>query len=289
MNYVETISHESEFIGFFNGIPLYGNASQGYYFPLFTIYPFVDSEQGSQLMVSGIRSDPYDVVKNYHVIELNGYACMYVFRGVNSVTIYSNDSRGLFSSFMNLEDGLFYADRNSQILADDFSYPFLTLEEACNYFYYNAPFVQYNSIKQKVSRSDIYSVSDSVSAYDIHYNHFLYVGILCSPICCYPNFIPIVQSLGGIPVTDQLQNLKIICQLLGIDINTTLSDCDAMKEYLKRIVTVLGGTSSIEPNENLKSICYLLGVDTAENGLSDCALSKDYVKRNGIMLGAENA
>jgi len=114
-------------------------------------------------------------------------------------------------------------------------------------------------------------------------------GFLVFGDCCYPDFSPIVQTLGGIPVTDQPQNLKIICQLLGIDINTTLSDCDAMKEYLKRIVTVLGGTFLTEPNENLKSICYLLGIDTSENDLTDCALSKDYVKRNGVMLGAENA
>jgi hypothetical protein len=107
--------------------------------------------------------------------------------------------------------------------------------------------------------------------------------------CCYPDFVPVVKTLGGIPVTDQSQNLKLICQLLGIQTDTTLTNCDAMKEYLKRIVQNFGGTSKAEPNDNLKSICYLLGVDSNENGLSDCALSKDYVKRIGIMLGAENA
>lgn len=62
-----------------------------------------------------------------------------------------------------------------------------------------------------------------------------------------------------------------------------------MKEYLKRSNQNLGGTPFLEPNDNLKSICYLLGVDTSENGLKDCELSKNYVKRNGIMLGAEYA
>lgn len=115
-------------------------------------------------------------------------------------------------------------------------------------------------------------------------------GFACFPRCCYPDFIPIVKTLGGIPVTDQPQNLKLICQLLGVNTaENGLIDCALMKSYLKRLVEILGGVSSTEPNENLKSICYLLGVNTAENGLTDCALSKDYVKRNGVMLGAENA
>ena len=117
-----------------------------------------------------------------------------------------------------------------------------------------------------------------------------YLNFVGAPTCCYPNFAPIVQSLGGIPVTDQPQNLKIICQLLGVDTaENGLIDCDLMKLYLKRVVSFFGGTFSDQPNENLKSICQFLGVDTAENGLTDCDLSKDYVKRNGVMLGAENA
>ena len=116
-----------------------------------------------------------------------------------------------------------------------------------------------------------------------------FYGYLIYP-CCYPDFAPILKTLGGTPSSDQLANLKSICQFLGVDTSENgLSGCELMKEYLRRSNQNLGGTQSTEPNDNLKSICYLLGVDTSENGLSGCELSKDYVKRDGIMLGAEYA
>ncbi|WP_151897980.1 hypothetical protein [Sulfurospirillum diekertiae] len=65
-----------------------------------------------------------------------------------------------------------------------------------------------------------------------------------------------------------------------------MSDCDAIKEYLQRLVQFFGLSAQNEPNENLKLICYFLGVDINENGLKDCELSKDYVKRISTMLGA---
>ncbi|MBN1839490.1 MAG: hypothetical protein JW802_05540 [Campylobacterales bacterium] len=106
--------------------------------------------------------------------------------------------------------------------------------------------------------------------------------------CCYPDFSPIVRILGGSPSSIQLENLRMICYLLGVNTaENGLKDCDLMKEYLKRLNQILGGSPYPEPNDNLKSICYLLGVDSAENGLKDCELSKDYVKRISKMLGAE--
>lgn len=106
--------------------------------------------------------------------------------------------------------------------------------------------------------------------------------------CCYPDFSPIVIILGGTPSPVQLENLKSICYLLGVNTaENGLKDCDLMKEYLKRLNQILGGSPYPEPNDNLKSICYLLGVDNSENGLKDCELSKDYVKRISKMLGAE--
>lgn len=51
------------------------------------------------------------------------------------------------------------------------------------------------------------------------------------------------------------------------------------------IVRILGGTPSLVQLENLKSICYLLGVYTAENGLKDCDLMKEYLKRLNQILG----
>ena len=117
------------------------------------------------------------------------------------------------------------------------------------------------------------------------YNIF---GFMCSSSCCYPDFSPIVRILGGTPSLVQLENLKSICYLLGVNTaENGLKDCDLMKEYLKRLNQILGGSPYPEPNDNLKSICYLLGVDNSENGLKDCELSKDYVKRNSKMLGAE--
>ena len=80
---------------------------------------------------------------------------------------------------------------------------------------------------------------------------------------------------------------KVSDNLILSDTNTSLDNCEAMKEYLKRIVQVLGGFSQNEPNDNLKIICDLLGVDSDPQGLSDCDLSKDYVKRISKMLGAE--
>lgn len=118
-------------------------------------------------------------------------------------------------------------------------------------------------------------------------NVFTSYGFFVYGYCCYVDFSLIVKALGGIPLFNQSQNLKMICELLGVDTNTSLDNCEAMKEYLKRIVQILGGSPLIEPNDNLKSICYLLGVDSNENGLTDCELSKDYVKRNSKMLGAE--
>lgn len=113
-------------------------------------------------------------------------------------------------------------------------------------------------------------------------------GPLVYPECCYPDFSPIVRILGGTPSPVQLENLKSICYLLGVNTaKNGLKDCDLMKEYLKRLNQILGGSPYSEPNDNLKSICYLLGVDNSENGLKDCELSKDYVKRNSKMLGAE--
>lgn len=106
--------------------------------------------------------------------------------------------------------------------------------------------------------------------------------------CCYPDFSPIVRILGGSPSPVQLENLKSICHLLGVDTaENGLKDCELMKDYLKRLNQILGGSPYLEPNDNLKSICYLLGVYSAENGLKDCELSKDYVKRISKMLGAE--
>lgn len=110
------------------------------------------------------------------------------------------------------------------------------------------------------------------------------------PPCCYPDFSSIVKTLGGSPSSVQLDNLKSICQLLGVDTsNNGLKDCDLMKDYLKRLVSFFGGSPSSEPNDNLKSICQLLDIDTADNGLKDCELSKYYVKQISNMLGGTNA
>lgn len=126
--------------------------------------------------------------------------------------------------------------------------------------------------------------------YKYNYEHGTTYALIQKLACCYPDFVPIVQILGGIPSSNQLANLKSICQLLGVDTSANgLSACELMKEYLKRSNQNLGGTPFAEPNDNLKSICYLLGVDTSENGLSGCELSKDYVKRIGQILGAEYA
>jgi len=122
----------------------------------------------------------------------------------------------------------------------------------------------------------------------LYYGDFYrFRGCIANMTCCYPDFAPIVQILGGTPSSDQLTNLKLICQLLGVSTaENVLSGCDLMKEYLKRLVLNFGSTPSTEPNDNLKSICHFLGVDTSENGLSGCELSKEYVKRDGQMLGA---
>lgn len=136
-----------------------------------------------------------------------------------------------------------------------------------------------------------YELSGLYSQYPYH-GYYTYDSfgsdLSYSPLpCCYPDFAPIVQILGGTPSSDQLTNLKSICQLLGVDTSQGgLFGCELMKEYLKRLVLNFGNTPSTQPNDNLKSICYFLGVDTSENGLSGCDLSKDYVKRDGIMLGA---
>lgn len=41
---------------------------------------------------------------------------------------------------------------------------------------------------------------------------------------------------------NQIQNLKTICQLLGIDTaENGLKDCELANSYLQRIITMLGG------------------------------------------------
>ena len=41
---------------------------------------------------------------------------------------------------------------------------------------------------------------------------------------------------------NQIENLKTICQLLGIDTaENGLSDCELANDYLHRIITFLGG------------------------------------------------
>ena len=291
MRYVETLTFKDKFAGYFNNIPLYGGVGGGAFYPLFTTKDFISDEAGVILFSSGTNLDPFSVVKDFRVVEINGYACMYRSLGLRSVTIYSNDSRGFYSSFTNIQDGLFYVDKNNNLMSDDFLYPYPSLDEACKYFFENQPSIKINVIREKLYRSDIYSVSDSVSAYDIYFNYFEYIGMLCAPSCCYPDFAPIVAILGGTPSTDQVINLKSICYLLGVDTSENgLSACDLMKEYLKRLNQILGSSSlSLEPNVNLKSICYLLGVDTFENGLQDCELSKEYVKRIGVALGVQYA
>ena len=122
------------------------------------------------------------------------------------------------------------------------------------------------------------------------YGFYLSVCRLLSVECCYPDFSPILEFLGGTPSDNQLSNLKGICSLLGVDTSENgLKNCDLMKEYLKRLTSMFGGVSSSEPNENLKSICDLLGVQTTENDLKECELSKYYVKQISNMLRGENA
>ena len=152
---------------------------------------------------------------------------------------------------------------------------FSTLDEAIQFYYGN--YLSYPSIE--VFRS----TPHPPYLYDNEvYSFRLYV----LPYCCYPDFAPITKVLGGTVSTNQFLNLKTICQLLGIDTSTSLNNCEAMKDYLKRIVSILGGSPLSEPNLNLKSICQLLGVSTLENGLKDCDLSKEYVKRISKGLGA---
>lgn len=122
------------------------------------------------------------------------------------------------------------------------------------------------------------------------YDSFNFYCFVDGFTCCQPDFAPIVKTLGGTPLEDQNDNLKLICQLLGIDTSENgLTDCDLMKDYLKRLVSFFGCSPSDEPNDNLKSICQFLGVDTSENDLKDCDLSKDYVKKTSEMLGGTNA
>ncbi|AFL69757.1 hypothetical protein Sulba_2490 [Sulfurospirillum barnesii SES-3] len=121
-----------------------------------------------------------------------------------------------------------------------------------------------------------------------HYEMFDFFCFADGIECCYSDFSPIVKNLGATPSPVQLENLKQICYLLGVDTaENGLKECELMKEYLKRLNQILGGSPYVEPNDNLKSICNLLGVDSAENGLKECELSKDYVKRISKMLGAE--
>lgn len=171
---------------------------------------------------------------------------------------------------------------------------FSSLKEAFDYIALNFEDFAYKGIRFG-EVSTYYSISP---LYDDFYGYDRAFSIECiswrltlsvSP-CCQPDFAPIVKTLGGTPLEDQNDNLKSICQLLDVDTaDNGLTDCNLMKDYLKRLVSFLGGSPSDEPNDNLKSICQLLGVDTAENDLKDCDLSKDYVKRISKMLGGLNA
>lgn len=109
---------------------------------------------------------------------------------------------------------------------------------------------------------------------------------LIYPSCCEPDFLRIVQILGGSPSSNQLNNIKNIAFLLGCDTSENgLNGCALGSDYLKRISLLLGGSVGSDFAITLKEICRVLGVDTSENGLSGCELSKDYVKRISTMLG----
>lgn len=199
----------------------------------------------------------------------------------------SSGSNGLFGMSNSVTDNVFSNVSYSTGYRFGFvSYDDLFLHCLSHYLNNDFYFFRLNSMQYDAYDFNIHDYGD-IYDYTV-FIHFL--GYVIFPSCCYPNFAPIVQILGGTPSSDQLTNLKSICQLLGVDTSENgLKDCDLMKEYLKRLVLNFGNTPSTEPNDNLKSICHFLGVDTSENGLSGCDLSKDYVKRDGLMLGATYA
>lgn len=225
------------------------------------------------------------VVRNFH----NGvYILYYPFL---KRFVFENMSFDYVRNYLSVNDGFFHICAGIATLFSSSAFDssvtpsfFDSVEDAI-LFIGNSEFNFFSN--ENVDIFKIVDISFSDGFYTVKVDVSVFGGFLVFGDCCFPDFIPIVKALGGFPATDQPTNLKMICQLLGVDTNTTLDNCDAMKEYLKRIVQILGGSPFIGPNDNLKSICKLLGIDSNENGLTDCELSKDYVKRISKMLGAE--
>ncbi len=199
--------------------------------------------------------------------------------------------------FKRLQDGSYHIFFNTQSISPvqlNLSLiPFSSVDEALIFIASNS-----FDIPSSANINIIKIVSDNPSYFDGHlyYHEFVFdyafssLGFLVYGYCCYPDFAPIVNVLGGTSVTYQAENLRIICQILGIDFfENSLDNCQLVNFYLEKIVEILGGTSSPLVNENLKIICQALGIDFNSNGLIDCMLSKDYVKRIGLTLGATNA
>lgn len=214
------------------------------------------------------------------------------FRYVNGVLFAYIVTDEEFSNFSSLA----YTQHFSQIGKYYFNgshggVPYMSSDDAIDFllslYFENPDSISYydNTISTVIS-GRLYN-PDPNNVYSVITTRYFRVIGFCPLYCCFPDFKPIIKVLGGKVSYDQLLNLKTICQLLGVDTNTVLKDCDAMKEYLSRLNLILGGFSYVQPNDNFRSICDLLGVDSNANGLTDCALSKDYVKRNSIMLGAE--